>query len=197
MEDCLFSSHPRAIWLSAFMVIQTDFFEVAKKVDWNSFPIFNPVPSACNMSNSGHDHGCAVHPDGMLKDALEIVWDYNPDGEMPAPASAESNVVDLHNSPSKIHPFFAGQVPPAIKLAGACCSIHTTHPSACVIDPTNLMNTAGPSLGMPSSTTPVKCKASGPVPSRHVIRKVIAEPSSDLSMLSAVVGSQTVLVATD
>jgi len=60
---------------------------------------------------------------------LEINWIYDPDGETPAPA--DSTVVALPtNSSSKIHPFFAGQAPPAIKLAGVHRSIHTTHPSA-------------------------------------------------------------------
>jgi hypothetical protein len=128
------------------------------------------------MLNSG---GCAVHPDGTLKDVSEIDWDYNPDGEMPASASANSNVVALPDSPPKIHSFFARQAPPATKLAGACHFIHTTHLSTCVINPNNLMNTIGPSSHMPSSTSPAKCKASGLVSSYHTIHKVIAKPSSD------------------
>jgi len=129
------------------------------------------------MSNSGHDHGCAVHPDDTLKDASEIDWDYDPD-ETHAPADSTAAALPT-NSPSRIHPFFAGRPPPTIKLAGARRSVRTTRPSARASDPNNMMSTVGSSSGMQSSTAAAKRKASGPAPSRRIVRKVIAEPSSD------------------
>jgi hypothetical protein len=70
-------------------------------------------------------------------------------------------------APSKMHPFFAGQAPPATKLVGSRRSARSTRPSARAIDPDNVMN------------APAKRKASGSSPNRCVSRRIMAEPRSD------------------
>jgi hypothetical protein len=125
-----------------------------------------------NMSNSSdHDRGCAVRPDGTLKDASEIDWEFDPDGaDLAAIPNSSTMAAPSSGAPLKIHPFFAGQAPPTINLAGSRRSARSTRPSARAIDPDNAMN------------APAKRKASGPAPKRCVSRKIIAErpePQSD------------------
>lgn len=55
-----------------------------------------------NMSTPP-DIGCAVRPDGTLKDASEIEWHFDKDDETPLTAPTPS-APTLH----EIHPFFSG-----------------------------------------------------------------------------------------
>jgi hypothetical protein len=130
------------------------------------------------LNSSDPDRSCAIRPDGTLKDASEIDWHYDPDKEVSARADVAVAPLPT-DSPPSIDPFFAGQAPVTIKVAGAHRSIHVTHPSARAIDPNNTMTAAGALLGMQSSTAPAKHKAAGPAPACHVARKVISEPSAD------------------
>lgn len=119
-------------------------------------------PSNTMPNSPDNDRGCAVRLDGNLKDASEIEWDYDPDGTVPIPADF-TMATPFSTAPSKIHPFFTGQAPPAIKLAGARRSTRIIRPSARAVDPDNMMN------------APSKRKASGPASKRRVTRKTVAE----------------------
>ena len=72
-------------------------------------------------------------------------------------------VAPSSDASSKIHQFFAGQAPLTINLAGSHCFTHSTHLSACIIDPDNAINAL------------TKHKASGPAPNCCVSCKIIAE----------------------
>jgi hypothetical protein len=108
------------------------------------------------MSNSNPDHGCAVRPDGTLKDASEIDWDYDPD-EAVAEHIDSTTAASFSSAPLNIHPFFTG----------ARRSTHAACPSAHTIDPDNMMN------------APAKCKASSPTQKCCLSRKIIVESQSD------------------
>jgi hypothetical protein len=108
------------------------------------------------MSNSNPDRGCTVRPDGTLKDASEIDWDYDPD-EAVAEHINSTMAASFSSAPPNIHPFFTG----------ACCSTHATCPSARTIDPDNMMN------------APAKHKASSPTQKHHLSHKIIVESQSD------------------
>jgi hypothetical protein len=90
-------------------------------------PIMSPPPEL----------GCAVHPDGSLKDASEIDWHFNKDDNTPFTATEK-----LHKSgPSQtLHLGFLGQASLALLVAGSCQSGYTIHPSNCIVDPDNVMN---------------------------------------------------------
>jgi hypothetical protein len=108
------------------------------------------------MSNSNSDRGCAVRPDGTLKDASEIDWDYDPDDAV-AEQIDSTTAASSSSAPPKIHPFFTG----------ARRSTRAARPSARTIDPDNVMN------------APAKRKASSPTQKRRLSRRIIVESQSD------------------
>lgn len=80
------------------------------------------------------DLGCAVLPDGSLKDASEIEWHFDKNDETPiAPTLPGSSAVA-----SPLHPFFSPHAP-AILVAGSRHSGRTARPSNRLVDPDNLM----------------------------------------------------------
>jgi hypothetical protein len=108
------------------------------------------------MSNLNNEHGCTIHPDGTLKDASEINWDYDPDEVVPK-ITDTTMAASSSSAPAEIHPFFSG----------AHQSTRAIHPSACTIDPDNVMNASA------------KRKASSPAPNHCLARKIIAKPQSN------------------
>ncbi|KAF8225585.1 hypothetical protein L208DRAFT_1012419, partial [Tricholoma matsutake] len=82
------------------------------------------------------DLGCAVCPDGSLKDALEIDWHFNKDDNTPFTVAAKSLE---YGSSQTLHPFFLGQASPAIIVAGSRRSSCAIRPSNHVVDPDNVM----------------------------------------------------------
>jgi hypothetical protein len=89
--------------------------------------------------------GCAVRPDGTLKDAAEIEWHFDKDDEIPLTAAEKlpgSSPAASSSSPSPsqtVHPFFSGHAPPAISVRRSGRAIR---PSNRVVDPDNAMNFA-------------------------------------------------------
>jgi hypothetical protein len=109
------------------------------------------------MSNSNSDCGCTVRPDGTLKDASEIDWDYDPEEAAAAHINSTTVAASSSSAPLTIHPFFTG----------ARCSTHAARPSACTMDPDNVMNALA------------KCKASSPTQYRRLSHKIVVESQSD------------------
>ncbi len=71
------------------------------------------------MSLIAPNLGDAVHPDGTLKDASEIIWSYDADDSIPFPLDSLFGMC-LASS--------CGPAP-AIMVAGACWTTCTHHPS--------------------------------------------------------------------
>jgi hypothetical protein len=95
------------------------------------------------------DLGCAVHPDGSLK---EIEWHFDKDNETPSTAAKKLPGSGPASSMSSqtLHPFLLGHAQvPAIFVTGSCRSGRATRPSNHVVDPDNVMNSAP----VPSSTS--------------------------------------------
>ncbi len=80
---------------------------------------------------------CAVGPDGKLLDAKDIQWFEDADSLELINHAATSLSITTANSPATIHLFFCGEPAPAVVVAGACCSGHTTRPSNKITDPDN------------------------------------------------------------
>ena len=132
--------------------------------------------------------GCAVHPDGTLKDASEIEWFNDKDDD--APLTSDSQPVsraavpfsDSSNSstpnPQVTHPFFSGQRQPAILVAGSRWSTRTTRPSRRLLD-NDEAATASKGPGSPHSG--IKRKASSETRSntRRVSRKIVVESDAE------------------
>ena len=127
------------------------------------------------------DLGCAVRPDGTLKDASEIEWHHDKDDEIPmagASSSTSFNTVQVAAPSSKgIHSFFEQKTAAAVVVAGSRRSGRTMRPSTRLTDPDNAMN--GPRSSSNSVTTRTqngmtqKRKAASPASSRRVIRRVV------------------------
>jgi len=83
------------------------------------------------------DLGCAVRPNGSLKDALEIDWHFDKDDHTPFTVAAKS---PESGSSQMLHPFFSGQASPAILVTGSRRSGRTICPSNRIVDPDNVMN---------------------------------------------------------
>jgi hypothetical protein len=109
------------------------------------------------MSNSNSDCGCTVQPDGTLKDASEIDWDYDPEEVAAAHIDSTTVAASSSSAPLTIHPFFTG----------ACHSTHAAHPSVRTMDPDNVMNALA------------KRKASSPTQYHRLSRKIVVESQSD------------------
>jgi hypothetical protein len=107
--------------------------------------------------------GCAVRPDGTLKDASEIVFYRDKDDDSPI-------------APTKVHPFFTNQPPPGLMVAGSRRSARTTRPSARIIDPDNAMNS-----GSRLSMTTIKRKAPDSIPLRRVSQKLLVDSNDGLA----------------
>ena len=125
------------------------------------------------------DLGCAVHPDGTLKDASEIDWHHDKDDKIPMAAVSSSkslNMVQVASSKG-IHSFFEWKTAAAAVIASSCCSGQTMCPSTHLTNPDNAMN------GPRSSSNPVstrtqnsmtqKRKAASPASSHHVIHRAV------------------------
>jgi len=83
---------------------------------------------------------CALAPDGNLLDASEIVWVNDPDDLMPT-AHIQQAGVDTTALPPKSsvsNPFFRGDPPPAVMIAGSRCSACVPRPSKRALDPDNV-----------------------------------------------------------
>jgi hypothetical protein len=89
------------------------------------------------------DLGCAVRPDGSLKEASEIDWTFDPDQETPPTAPAL-----LTSEKTKVHPFFSGEAPPAASRRSG----RATRPSNRIVDPNNVMGHA--SAAQPKQKAP-------------------------------------------
>jgi hypothetical protein len=69
-------------------------------------PIMSPPPKL----------GCAIHPDGSLKNASEIDWHFDKDDNAQFTVTEKSP----KSGPSQtLHPFFLGQASPALLVAGS------------------------------------------------------------------------------
>jgi hypothetical protein len=77
---------------------------------------------------------CALHSNGTLKDASEIIWHFDVDDEAPMSKSmvstTSSSTAVTTPASTTIHPFFARR------------SGRTTRPSNHILDPDNTMNLA-------------------------------------------------------
>ncbi|KAF8240608.1 hypothetical protein L208DRAFT_1231574 [Tricholoma matsutake] len=115
------------------------------------------------------DLGCAVCPNGSLKDASEINWHFDKDDNTPFTVTAKS---PESGSSQTLHPFFLGQASPAILVAGSHQSGCAIHPSNHVVDPDNVMN---------STSSTQKQKAPVRKSSCHVIQMTVhlSEDSCD------------------
>ena len=110
------------------------------------------------------DIGCAVGPEGNLKDASEIQWYHDKDDDAPiatAPPSPASNGVAV--------PSFFSKNGPVNIIAGSRRSTRSTRPSARILDPENAMN------GQKRKAVTTTC--------RRVSRKVVlSEDKADLPL---------------
>lgn len=127
------------------------------------------------------DLGCAVRPDGTLKDASEIDWQFDKDNETPVVVHSPSvsqgvAVVQPASSSQGITSFFLKIPAPAVIVAGARRSSRTSRPSTCVLDPDNALNGhASPKQGSAGQ----KRKAVPAPASRRVSRKVVVSDDED------------------
>lgn len=84
------------------------------------------------------DLGCTVHPDGTLKEASETEFFLDKDDDTPmlVPSLYEPHNTTMAASSSShgITSFFMKKAAPAVIVGGAHHSLHTTHPSAHVLD---------------------------------------------------------------
>lgn len=122
-----------------------------------------PPPDQTNL-------GCAVRPDGSLKDASEIDWHFDKDDDTPSSPAEKLCGSGPPDSSQILHPFFSGHASPAVLVAGSRRSSRTSRPSNRVVDPDNVMNSA---IGT-SSTRKVatgKRKAQNHKPACRVIQK--------------------------
>ena len=98
------------------------------------------------------DCGCALRPDGSLKDASEIEWQFDVDNDItpslsgPSSISGPSSGLSSGDSgPSKIHSFFSSTpttsstLQPVTFAAGSRRSGRVTRPSNHILDPNNAM----------------------------------------------------------
>jgi hypothetical protein len=116
------------------------------------------------------DPGCALRPDGTLKDASEIRWHYDVDDELPMPSASTSSAPSTSSIPAdnpKIHPFFTGQPPQGVMIAGSRRSGRAIRPSARILDPDNAMSAANP-----TSAASSKRKAPASSPLRRVAPRI-------------------------
>jgi hypothetical protein len=123
------------------------------------------------------DLGCAVHPDGSLKDASEIEWHFDKDDETPLTATEKSpgSGPAASTSSQTLHPFLLGHAQaPAIFVAGSRRSGRATRPSNRVVDPDNAMNSAPVPSSTRSKVVTGKRKASiQKSSSRRVVQKIV------------------------
>jgi hypothetical protein len=123
------------------------------------------------------DLGCAVHPNGSLKDASEIEWHFDKDDETPLTATEKSPGSGSASSTSSqtLHPFLLGHAQaPAIFVAGSRRSGRATCPSNRVVDPDNAMNSAPVPSSKKSKVVTGKRKASiQRSSSRCVVQKIV------------------------
>ena len=120
------------------------------------------------------DLGCAIHPDGSLKDASEIEWHFDKDDETPLTATEKSPSPGptLSSSSWTPHPFFLGHAQaPEIFVAGSHHSSHAIHPSNCIVDPDNVMNSAPGWSSTKNKVVAGKRKAPTQIFSCHVVQK--------------------------
>ncbi|KAF8799820.1 hypothetical protein BYT27DRAFT_7217371 [Phlegmacium glaucopus] len=116
-----------------FMVISGDDQDYGMKIADNLTVSLLPTTISYTMATSSIDElGCAVHPDGTLKDASEIEWQYDKDDDAPMASCSSSS--------KSIASFFAKKALPANLVAGSRHSARTTRPSARILDPENAMN---------------------------------------------------------
>ena len=128
------------------------------------------------MSPSDNFLAPACHANGSLKDTSEMEWSYDKDETLPFP-DPESTVNKQVTAPT-VHPFFTGAAAPVQIVGGARHSMHTHHPSQCVLKAMpNSEDQAGPSSGNACG----KRKA-GVAPSGHRIsRKVVTDTDDKAS----------------
>ena len=91
------------------------------------------------------DLGCAVHPDGSLKDTSEIEWHFDKDNETPLTIAEKlpKSCPAASTSSQPLHSFLLGRAQsPAVVVTGSRRSGHATHPSNHVVDSDNSMNSA-------------------------------------------------------
>jgi hypothetical protein len=122
------------------------------------------------------DLGCAVRPDGTLKDASEIKWSHDLDDETPLSRPAAAPAWNPAASSAPIHPFFSHRstqsiVPVPPTNTGSRRSGRTTRPSNRIIDPDNAM----------FADTTGKRKAQGLKSTRNVNPKTISEDEDDFT----------------
>ena len=120
------------------------------------------------------DLGCAVHPNGSLKDASEIEWHFDKDDETPLTAAEKlpSSGPTLSSSSWTPHPFFSGHAQvPAIFVAGSRCSGHAICPSNCIVDPDNAMNSAPGRSSTRNKVVAGKWKAPTQISSHCIVQK--------------------------
>ena len=121
------------------------------------------------------DRGCALRPDGTLKDASEIDWQFDVDDDITPSLSGPSSIGPSSgpssgdSGPSKIHPFFSSAVVsstlrPATFAAGSRRSGRATRPSNRILDPDNAMGVAAGKRPAQKSTA-----------TRNVKRKIIQD----------------------
>ena len=118
------------------------------------------------------DPGCAIRPDGSLKDASEIDWHFDKDDDAPITMAEKSPMSGPPGSSHILHPYFLGHASPAVQVAGSRRSSCASRPSNHVVDPDNAMNSAAET----SSTQKVgtgKRKAPIHKSARCVIQKTI------------------------
>jgi len=112
------------------------------------------------------DLGCAVRPDGSLKDASEIEWHFDKDDETPIASASQGSPTVAPPT----HPFFSAHAP-AILVAGSRRSGRTARPSNRLVDPDNAMaSVAGTSS---PQSIPRKRKAPQLKPTCRVIRRTV------------------------
>lgn len=110
------------------------------------------------MSSLAPDIGDAVRPDGTLKDASEIVWNFDADDSIPFPSDDASG--------ARI--FSDGVQPAAVPSVSLRRTTRTIRPSRRYLEGAESDSSA-------PATTPIatKCKASCKSPARHVAKKVV------------------------
>ena len=162
------------------------------------------IIATCTMADT-IDLGCAVRPDGTLKDASEIDWHHDKDDEIPMAAVSSStsfNTVQVAAPSSKgIHPFFARKTAAAVVVASSRRSGRTMRPSTCLTDPDNAMNSPCSSSNSVSTRTQnsmtQKRKAASPASSRCVIRRVVNSEDEGEAPITDGEGGDTEAVESD
>ena len=124
------------------------------------------------MANPSSDPGCALRPDGTLKDASEIDWSFDRDDD-DTPSLSSTSAVASTSGPSgpEVHPFFSGTLRPATFAAASRRSGRATRPSNRIADPDNVMGIVSVAAGKRKAA----CKP---------IRNVKSKTTSTTSILS-------------